>query len=462
MGRLVIVSNRVADLQKGTQAGGLATAVGDALRQSNGFWVGWDGAIVDENTMPTVTINRDGEIATATTPLTRQEYDEFYLGFSNSVLWPAFHYRLDLIEADPRFVGGYRRVLQRLANLLVPLLEPDDTIWIHDYHLIPLAAELRAQAVSQKIGFFLHIPFPPPDIFAAVPDHEWLARSLFSYDLVGFQTVGDATNFRRYVLDHLGGVAPEKDRVAAFETTLSFGAFPIGIDVENFRLLAMSPQANERISRLKRRNIESNLIIGVDRLDYSKGLAERMRAFEKLLELYPENRGVATLMQIAPPTRQEVRAYSEMHEELERLSGAINGAFADFDWTPVRYIHRQVARETLAAVFRGSAVGLVTPLRDGMNLVAKEYIAAQNVHDPGVLVLSQFAGAAEELTEAVIVNPYNIEEMAQAMQRALRMSLEERQDRHDALLKNVQQTDVATWQRSFLSRLDSIRTGPAA
>lgn len=453
MSRLVIVSNRVADLEKTVQCGGLAVALGDALREAQGIWFGWDGRIADDRTPLGVDIRQHGGVQTATVPLTGTEYDQYYVGFSNNILWPAFHYRLDLVQMDPGYVEGYRRVNRRMAAALLGLLQPDDLIWVHDYHLMPLASELRALNVRQNIGFFQHIPFPSPDIFVAVPEHEWLARALFSYDVVGFQTHADKSNFFRYVTEHLGGEAIGAGRVKAFGRTVVVDAFPIGIDVDAFYAMAHTREADEQIERLQRRSISSVQIVGVDRLDYTKGLPDRLRAFRRLLELYPENRKTVTLMQIAPATREDVAAYADIRQELEGLSGAINGEFGDFDWTPVRYIHRPIPRNTLAALFRGSQVGLVTPLRDGMNLVAKEYIAAQDVDNPGVLVLSRFAGAAEEMDEAVIVNPYDTEEVAVALQRALRMRLDERKERYAALMRRIREHDVSRWRDSFLKAL---------
>ncbi|MCB1521773.1 MAG: trehalose-6-phosphate synthase [Hyphomicrobiaceae bacterium] len=453
MSRLIVVSNRVADLTKSVQSGGLAVALADALREHRGIWFGWDGTVVSDAAPIGINLTQQHHVRTATVPLTQRDYDEYYVGFSNNVLWPSFHYRLDLGIIDAKSIDGYRRVNQRFAKALSALLEPDDVIWVHDYHLIPLAAELRALGMRQNIGFFLHIPFPPPDIFLAVPEPEWLARAMFSYDVIGFQTRTDTANFRRYMIEHNGATEIGAHQIAAFGRTTTVRDFPIGIDVDAFHEMAHTPKAVEQIERLNRRSMVSSQIVGVDRLDYSKGLPDRLRAFRLLLELYPENRKAVTLMQISPPTREDVAAYSEIRKELEGLSGAINGEFGDFDWTPVRYIHRAVPRDTLAALFRGSQVGLVTPLRDGMNLVAKEYVAAQDADDPGVLVLSRFAGAAEDLEEAILVNPYDNQEVAQSLQRALTMRQGERRERHKALIARVRQHDVRNWRETFLEAL---------
>ena len=455
MSRLVIVSNRVADLDNQVQSGGLAVALGDALRSIGGIWFGWDGNIVEDGTPTEVKRTVQNDVTVATIPMTDRDYEEYYLGFANKVLWPVCHYRLDLVQFEPGYLEGYRRVNRGFATALAPLLRPDDLVWAHDYHLISFGAELRAQGARQRLGFFLHIPFPPPELLQAVPAHNWLVEALFQFDVIGFQTTIDLGNFRRFVAEHVGGKVFDDGRMTAYGRTIIARSFPIGIDVDDFAAAARTPEAASQIERLNRRTIVRSHIIGVDRLDYTKGLPERFKAFRKLLELHPEHGKTVTLMQIAPPTRIEVEAYANIRTELEGLSGSINGEFGDFDWTPVRYVHRSMPRDTLAALFRGSEVALVTPLRDGMNLVAKEYVAAQNEEDPGVLILSKFAGAAEELGEALIVNPYNIDDMASAMQTALRMPIEERKERHAALLRRIKTHDVASWRKNFLDVLSS-------
>jgi trehalose 6-phosphate synthase len=453
MSRLVVVSNRVAYLEKKNQSGGLAVALGDALRETGGIWFGWDGTVVDEDAPRDADVGQQGKVTIATVPLTQRDYDEYYVGFANQVLWPVCHYRLDLVKFETAYFDGYRRVNARLADALAPLLRPDDIIWVHDYHLISLASELRSRGMTQRIGFFLHIPFPPPGVLLAVPVHQWLIKSLFACDVIGFQTNIDVLNFQRVVAENIGGKVLSDGRVMAYGRTVIARAFPIGIDVDNFVAMAHTSAAEEAIERLNRRHLARSHIVGVDRLDYTKGLPERMKAFRRLLELYPDKHKTVTLMQIAPPTREDVAAYTDIREELEQLSGSINGEYGDFDWTPVRYIHRNISRERLAALFRGSEVGLVTPLRDGMNLVAKEYIAAQDENDPGVLVLSRFAGAAEDLEEALIVNPYDIDDIAHALEQALTMPLDERCARHKALFKRVRERDAANWRETFLAAL---------
>ncbi len=454
MSRLVVVSNRVADPRK-VAAGGLAVALGEVLAETGGLWFGWSGKISEDASgakKPKTT--NAGSTTLATVDLTQQDHDAYYLGYANGVLWPVFHYRLDLADFDAGFIDGYRRVNQRFAQQLLPLLEPDDVIWVQDYHLIPLAMELRALGCTQKIGFFLHIPIPPPLILAAIPAHGWLMRALFAYDLVGFQAEVDLTHFERYIESEGHATPKGEHRWRAFSRTLQVGAYPIGIDVDEFATLTKGKEAREVFSRMKRDYSQRRLLVGVDRLDYSKGLPQRIRAFRKLLERFEDTRQSAVLVQIASPSREDVDAYADILRELESLCGQINGDFGDLSWMPVRYIHRTMARARLPGLYRAASVALVTPLRDGMNLVAKEFIAAQDVEDPGVLVLSRFAGCAEQLKEALPVNPYDIEATAETIHLALQMPLAERRERHDALLATIRKYDVHWWCKSFLDALN--------
>jgi len=433
----------------------LAVALAEVLNNTGGLWFGWSGKIVEhaEGGEPQVHTQQAGPVKLVTVDLNKEDHDAYYLGYSNGVLWPVCHYRLDLANFDTRFAKGYRRVNQLFARKLLTLLKPDDIIWVHDYHLIPLAAELRLAGCNNRIGFFLHIPMPPPLIMAAIPEHEWLMRSLFAYDLVGFQAQSDVTHFSHYVESEARAVRLGPNHLRAFDRTLQVGAYPIGIDVEEFVRLAQAKEGRDMFARMREEYSRRRLLLGVDRLDYSKGLPQRIHAFRQLLERYPENRDSATLIQIASPSREDVGAYDDLRREMDSLCGAINGDFGELDWMPVRYIHRNVARKRLPGLYRASRVALVTPLRDGMNLVAKEFIAAQDPADPGMLVLSRFAGAAEQLKEALLVNPYDTQGTADAIQRALVMPLDERINRHSALLNRVRKQDVHWWSETFLKAL---------
>jgi trehalose 6-phosphate synthase len=458
MSRLVVVSNRLADPRK-TAAGGLAVALGEVLNNTGGLWFGWSGKLVAPGTAADAEphAQQAGPVKLVTIDLDQDDHDAYYLGYSNGVLWPVFHYRLDLADFDAAYIAGYRRVNQLFARKLLPLLKPDDIIWVHDYHLIPLAAELRALGCTQRIGFFLHIPLPPPLILAAIPGHDWLIRALFSYDLVGFQSQADLHHFKRYVESEAHAQEVEPGRWRAFGRTVQAGAFPIGIDVAEFAGLTEGAEAREMYRNMKEEYSRRKLLVGVDRLDYSKGLPQRMRAFRELLRKYPETHNSATLIQIASPSREDVGAYTDILHELESICGSINGNFGELDWMPVRYIHRTVARARLPGLYRASRVALVTPLRDGMNLVAKEFVAAQDPADPGVLVLSRFAGAAEQMKEALLVNPYDTEGTAGAIQLALQMPLEERRLRHQALMETIRRYDVHWWCDGFLATLAQAR-----
>lgn len=458
-GRLVVVSNRVGDPRKAA-AGGLAVALGDTLANSGGLWFGWSGKVVEGGAPGEGEVHqqRSGPVQLVTIDLSKADHDAYYAGYSNQALWPAFHYRLDLADFGAGFFAGYQRVNRLFARKLAALLRPDDVIWVHDYHLIPLANELRALGCRQRIGFFLHIPLPPPPILAAIPGHEWLMRSFFAYDLVGLQTRADVDHFARFVQEEAGAHALGDGRFEAMGRHVIARSFPIGIDVEEFRRLASSNESRQTEAMLKKQYGHRRLLVGVDRLDYSKGLPRRFRAFRELLSNYPENRESATLIQIASPTRESVDAYADLRHELEGLAGEINGDYGELDWLPIRYLHRTWARRRLPALYRHSRVALVTPLRDGMNLVAKEYVAMQDEADPGVLVLSRFAGAAEQMREALLVNPYDIPATAQAIQRALQMPLGERRERHTALLAQITTHDVHAWSRSFLGELSAVET----
>ncbi|MCY7318866.1 MAG: trehalose-6-phosphate synthase [Ramlibacter sp.] len=462
MSRLVVVSNRLADPRK-TAAGGLAVALAEVLNNTGGMWFGWSGKLVEPEQGGVagegeVHIQNAGAVQLVTVDLSRADHDAYYTGYSNGVLWPVFHYRLDLADFDAGYIAGYRRVNQMFARKLLPLLNPDDIIWVHDYHLIPLAAELRALGCTNRIGFFLHIPLPPPLILAAIPGHDWLIRALFSYDVLGFQSNVDLGHFTAYAQSEAHAQHLGEGRWRAFNRSVQASAFPIGIDVQEFEALTQAQEGRDMYERMKNEYSRRKLLVGVDRLDYSKGLPHRMRAFRELLDKYPETRKSATLIQIASPSREDVTAYSDILHELESLCGSINGDFGELDWMPVRYMHRVVARARLPGLYRAARVALVTPLRDGMNLVAKEFIAAQDPDDPGVLVLSRFAGAAEQMREALLVNPYDTAGTAAAIHLALQMPLEERRLRHQALLTTIRRFDVHWWCETFLESLASARS----
>ncbi len=457
MSRLVVVSNRVA-LPGENRAGGLAVALQAALddqsaERRGGMWFGWSGRI-DPSHSGKVHELADNGVDYVTLDLSRRDHADYYNGFANRSLWPLLHFRMDLVDFSRETYAAYRRVNALFADELAPRLRDDDLVWVHDYHLIPLAALLRERGVRCKLGFFLHVPMPSSDLLAALPQHGRLFEGLSAYDLVGFQTQRDLERFQDYVrLFGRGTVITTGLLETAGGRLLRAGAFPISIDTA--RIAAQAAEAVEKssVKRLRESLSGRALAIGVDRLDYSKGLPERFRAFERYLARHPEQRGDLTLLQIAPVSRGDVAEYRELRQELEQLAGHINGAHAEPDWTPVRYVNRNYAHPTLTGFYRLARVGLVTPLRDGMNLVAKEFVAAQDPDDPGVLVLSTFAGAARELDSALIVNPYDLDGVADAIATATKMPLGERRERWRAMFEHLSRHDITAWRRAYLAAL---------
>jgi trehalose 6-phosphate synthase len=368
------------------------------------------------------------------------------------MLWPILHYRLDLAEFSSRDFAGYLRVNDLFADRLKQFLKPDDIVWVHDYHLLPLAKALRDRGVDNRIGFFLHIPFPPPELLTCLPKHDRVILSLGYYDLVGFQTDEDADNFADYLTTCR---MPRRDSrtFIAGTRTMRIGVFPVGVEVNEFERLARRASKLGAVREVVASLNERSMIIGVDRLDYSKGLSLRMRAFEYFLANFPRWRGGVTYLQITPRSRSDIREYADMERRIDETVGRVNGHYGEASWTPIRYVNRAHSRTTLAGLYRSSRAALVTPLRDGMNLVAKEYVAAQDSEDPGVLILSRFAGAAVECQSALLVNPYDPEAVAAAIDQALSMPLDERRGRHDALVKILSDNDIKHWGLRFVEAL---------
>lgn len=455
MSRLVVISNRVS--AGGGAQGGLAVALTAALREMGGIWFGWSGEVTDAFTGH-ISFQRRNGVTTATVDLEEQDVEEYYNGYANRTLWPLFHYRIDLADYERGFAEGYQRANERFADTVRPLIEPDDVIWIQDYHMFPLGAELRKRGIRNRIGFFLHIPWPPRRLLVTLPEAPELVHSLLEYDVIGFHTNEWLQSFCDYARDELGGTI-DGDILTLGRRTVRLVACPIGIEAREFVEMAQSERARETCERVTRSAVGRALIVGVDRLDYSKGLEERFLGYERFLTENPEERKEVVLLQIAPPSRGSVESYQRIRSTLEGLAGRINGAHAGLDWVPIRYVNQGYPRDILAGVYRASRIGLVTPLRDGMNLVAKEYVAAQDPEDPGVLILSRFAGAAEQMTEALLINPHSAEEMADAIRRALQMSREERVRRWRSLMAGVMAHDVLWWRKQFT---DALMAAPVA
>ncbi len=454
MSRLVCVSNRISLPRKSAAPGGLAVGVLSALKRTGGLWFGWGGDTIEhEPDDPDLHI-RDG-VTYATIDLRARDFDNYYNGYSNEVLWPLFHYFLKGMRYVTEQRDAYESVNRTFAQKLLPLLQPRDLIWVHDYHLIPLGRQLRELGVQRPLGFFLHIPFPNIEMLRVLPTYAELLRDLTCYDVVGFQTQNDLGAFYSGIEHLFGAQALRGDgRIRIGERVLRAEVFPIGVDVANVQAEAMEAMTSDVVRRMYDSLMGRQLMIGVDRLDYSKGLVERFSAYEHFLETYPDHASRITYIQIAPLSRADVKAYVEIRQSLEQAAGRTNGRFADTDWTPIRYLNRNFPHPALMGLLRASNVGLVTPLRDGMNLVAKEFVAAQNPEDPGVLILSSLAGAARELTSALLVNPYDSRAVAHAMQSALAMPLPERRERHEAMLQTLKRNDISTWTRRFVEALE--------
>lgn len=453
MSRLVVVSNRVPSPKVGEpQAGGLAIALRNALTACGGLWFGWNGQVKSTPQQSPRSTHSAG-IDYATLALTRPEHRDYYLGYANEVLWPVFHFHLGNMDFRREYQHAYRSVNERFAEALVPLLEDDDIVWVHDYHFIPFGGDLRARGVRQRLGFFLHTPFPSYNLIRALPGYRDRLAELCQYDLVGFQTRDDELAFEESMARTFGSGCVVDGAVRLGDRIARTGVYPVGVDVEEATELASRAVTATRVRRLIHNLDDRDLIVGVDRLDYSKGLPNRVRAFATLLRDHEHRRGHTVLMQIASPSRIAIPEYNRLRRQLERLCGHINGNYGYLDWVPVHYLNRTFARASLMGLYRAAQIGLVTPLRDGMNLVAKEFVAAQNPQSPGVLVLSELAGAARELDGAIQVNPYDVDGIAAGLDTALAMPLAERRQRHEQMMETLRRNSIQRWHQRFLDDL---------
>ncbi len=458
---VVVVSNRVARASPDEPlAGGLAAALLPMVRDSGAIWVGSSGQPSDASeTRDFAKIESLGSGALATVDMPAKHYRGYYEGFANSALWPALHSRPDLIQVTADDYTSYREVNAFMARALLRFNSPDAVFWIQDYHFLTLGAELRHLGVERPLGFFLHTPWADRRTMSAVPNSKDLADAMLAYDMIGFQTVEDRQNFEDF-LHHAFDITVVDGMVASHWGLTQLATFPIGIDVEEFSTRATKAMTRPEVARLRESLHGSKLVLGVDRLDYSKGLANRLRAFDRMLEIEPGLKRSVALLQVAVPSRGNIKAYRELKAELAGLVGEVNGRHGEVDWMPVRYLNKGFSQLTLAGFYRVAGVGLVTPLHDGMNLVAKEYVAAQNPFDPGVLVLSSFAGAAKELDAALQVNPHDIDGMARQIALALRMSVEERRERWQSMVRKLKAASVQSWFTDFLQTLTDVRRTP--
>ncbi|HKE18119.1 MAG TPA: trehalose-phosphatase [Kofleriaceae bacterium] len=461
--RLLAISNRLPHLRDPAQpsgtrkqsVGGLVSALEPVLAERRGLWLGWSGKTTAESEVGEVSTDDEGSPALAWIDLPADWEERYYNGFCNRRLWPLFH----SFPAHVRFRDdewdAYTQANQAFAEAAGSLVEPDASVWVHDYHLLLVASGLRQRGHRGPIGLFLHIPFPGADVFELIPWSRDLLAGLLDFDLVGFHTPAYVDNFHDCVSRLTsarvsGGAIEHGGRVTRAR------AFPLGIVPASFQE-PPDPAIAEEIAALVEALHPTRLVLGVDRLDYTKGIPDRLLAFERLLQLYPEWRGQVSLVQVSVPSREDVPEYAEQRQLIENAVGRINGEYGEAHWVPVRYLYRSYGRNHLAQLYRAADVGYVTPLRDGMNLVAKEFVAAQDADDPGVLLLSRFAGAAVELADAVLTNPYHPDGMARDLDRALRMEPAERRTRHQALLAAVSRTTALTWATDFMRALESVR-----
>lgn len=461
---LLVVSNRLPDfrhiegdegVERKKNVGGLVSALEPALRARGGMWLGWSG-----RTVPDTETVESGVIDDRTAQLAWFDYKEswyrdYYSGFCNGTLWPLFHSFPSRVTLSDKGWEAYREVHDVIAEVASGHIGTRAMIWVHDYHLLMLASVMRRRGHTGPMGHFLHIPFPSLDMFSMLPWAAQILDAMLDFDLLGFHTPAHVANF----LSCASALLPAKvsDDVVSHRGRITHvAAMPIGILPDTFQE-PPEPAIVEEIDGLMRSLGESQLVLGVDRLDYTKGIPERLIAFGRLLEMFPEWRGKVSLVQVSVPSRADVPLYAEQRASIETIVGRINGEFGEAAWVPIRYLYRSYSKAQLSQLYRAARVGYVTPLRDGMNLVAKEYVAAQDPENPGVLLLSQFAGAAVEMRDAILTNPYHADGMARDLDRALRVDLPERKARHGKLLASVQRSNAVTWAEGFLDALSACR-----
>jgi trehalose 6-phosphate synthase len=455
---VVLVSNRVAFAgSTGGIQGGVAAALARAVEKRGAVWLGWSGNLSKVDGGPVLpSLSSAGAGTIATVDLPERHFSGFYNSMANSALWPLLHNRSDLLSFDAASLASYKAINEYIARAIMRVSDANSMIWVHDYHFMMVAEYLRRLGFRGPIGFFLHTPFPGRSALSCLPHHAEVLGALLSYDLIGFQTVDDLSYFETYAEQELGAIPEQPDTLRYGRHSVRLGVFPVGIDVDQFAQMAAGGLHAPTTVQLRNSLKGAKAVIGVDRLDYSKGLAQRFEAYKRFFDFYPDQKGRVTFLQITPPTRSQVSAYQKVRGEVAAIVGDINGRFSDLDWNAIRYVNKSYAPRTLAGLYRMSPVACVTPLRDGMNLVAKEYVAAQHPDDPGVLVLSTFAGAARELDAAVLVNPYDVDELARVLERALAMPLAARRERWNAMMAVLRTNDIEHWYDRFVHSLERV------
>ncbi|MEM9566497.1 MAG: trehalose-6-phosphate synthase [Actinomycetota bacterium] len=452
--RIVVVANRLpvrwVEDRWETSPGGLVRALVPILEERKGAWVGWGGVAGE-------TIEPFGHAGIEQIPvaLSDDDIDDFYFGFCNGTLWPLYHDAIASPDFHRHWWRAYERVNRRYAEAVADVLDPEGVAWVQDYQLQLAPGFIRELIPSAKIGFYLHIPWPPVELFSRLPWRAEILRGLVAADVVAFQTRRSAENFTRCVRRYLGGVPKAQGTIDVGGRTVRVQRAPIGIDVDEFNQLAVSPEIQDRATRLREDlGKPERLILGVDRLDYTKGIDVRLKAVDTLLAMSGDQPDRYAFVQVAVPTREEVPAYKDLRERVEGMVGRINGEYARPGWSPVHYLHRSIPLDDLVTYYVAADIMLVTPLRDGMNLVAKEYVACRPDND-GVLILSEFAGAAENMRSALLVNPHDVDQVATTLQNAVEMEPEEIESRMRSLKKTVKREDVYRWARVCLSALEA-------
>lgn len=462
-GKLLIVSNRlpivvenIAGQRRAVPAsGGLVTALTSLLKQSHTTWVGWPGPSVEEQEASALAqLASQEDCRFIPVFLTSEEEAKFYYGFSNEIVWPLFHDLQSRCNFDPSYWGTYKCVNRKYATTIKEITNGGEFVWVHDYHLLLLAEQLRSMNVDSNVAYFHHIPFPSPDIFAKMPWRSELLGAMLRFNALGFQTSRDFRNFvrclRRFLSNDVRISSGVKEAIIETKNGRVFaGTFPISIDFQEFASQASSPEVSALVDSLRCNIKAAHLLLGVDRLDYTKGIPERLRAFELLLEQSRDLWHKVTLVQIVVPSREDIPRYRELKDEVERLVTSINGRFTQNGWVPIQYVYGRLGRTELLAYYRAAQIALITPLKDGMNLVAKEFCAAQ-IHNDGTLILSEFAGAAAQLKKwALLVNPNDIKGVAAAINRSLMFSRTERQIRMRSMRRSIAKENVAAWANTF-------------
>ncbi|AGA78274.1 bifunctional alpha,alpha-trehalose-phosphate synthase (UDP-forming)/trehalose-phosphatase [Echinicola vietnamensis] len=463
MGKTIIVSNRLpvslrhknGKFEFKPSAGGLATGLGSIYKEGENIWIGWPGNDVEDPEQRAEIIIELHELKMAPVFLTREDIEQFYEGFSNETLWPAFHYFTQNINYDEHHWEAYVRVNKMFCDAILKKADPDDTIWVHDYQLLLLPQMLREKLPNATIAFFQHIPFPSYEVVRMLPWRHEILAGMCGADLIGFHTYDDMRHFLSAV-GRIMGLSNESGYIQAENRLINVDSFPMGIDYDKFAKSAKSKKTQTIAKKFLELLGDQKLLLSIDRLDYSKGIPKRIKAFDRFLEENPEYHGKVSMIMVVVPSRDKVRSYQRLKEDIDTLVGRINSDYSTLNWVPIHYFYRSFPFEELSAFYAMSDIALVTPLRDGMNLVCKEFVASK-VNKKGVLILSEMAGASKELQDAILVNPNNNKGVADAIKQAITMPEKEQQARIVSMQETIQRYDVFQWVKVFMDRLQYVK-----